>query len=489
MRYASSVADGIARRGCIGDARPPSAPVESDDLLRIREVSDPQLSPDGAWVAYTVSTSDTRRGRAGRRHLDVELGRQPQRPAHPDQASRSTRPRWSPDGRYLAFLSARDDPREVDQVWLLDRSGGEAERVTDLPGGVSDYAWSPDGSRLALIASDPDPDAGPPGPGHHQAAARARSWWTASGSSTTRSATSASERDHLYLFTLADRKAELITPGDYDEAAPVVVARRAVDRVPEPAPSGVRPDRQLGPLRRRRHARRRAAPAHHLRRARTWIPSWGSRAPELEPRREAHRLRPGREAGAALLRRAEGGGGAGGRRPGAGAHRVARPERAVAHVLARRRVGALPAGGRPGLPPRAGARRRAARSSGWSKGSGRSRTSRSGKDGRIAVTSSTTAAARPRSSRSEGGELRQISRQNDAWLPQVRLAPVEEISFKSRDGTPINGFMVKPPDYRRGHALSHDPPDPRRTGVAVLPRLRQPRLAGPRGAAATWCSA
>ena len=67
-------------------------------------------------------------------------------------------PRWSADGHYLGFLSDRDDPHESDQLWLLDRTGGEAERVTDLPGGVSDYAWSPDGARLALIVKDPDPD-------------------------------------------------------------------------------------------------------------------------------------------------------------------------------------------------------------------------------------------------------------------------------------------------------------------------------------------
>src|ERR671914_600621 len=60
-------------------------------------------------------------------------------------------PEVSPDGRYLAFLSNRDDHREVQQVWLLDRAGGEAERITDLPGGVSEYAWSPDSRRLALV--------------------------------------------------------------------------------------------------------------------------------------------------------------------------------------------------------------------------------------------------------------------------------------------------------------------------------------------------
>jgi dipeptidyl aminopeptidase/acylaminoacyl peptidase len=72
-----------------------------------------------------------------------------------------------------------------------------------------------------------------------------------------------------------------------------------------------------------------------------------------------------------------------------------------------------------------------------------------GRDGRIVVTSSTSehptevfAAA--------GGELRKLTSQNDAWLKQVRPAPLEEISFKSRDGTVINGFMLKPPGYRAG---------------------------------------
>ncbi len=131
--------------------------VESADLLRIREVTDPQLAPDGQWVAYTVSTSDTVEDKVD---SDIWMSSW-----DGTRATRLTRtkhqehtPRWSPDGRFLAFLSARDDEHEVEQLWLLDRSGGEAERLTELPGGVSDYAWSPDGNRLALIASDPDPD-------------------------------------------------------------------------------------------------------------------------------------------------------------------------------------------------------------------------------------------------------------------------------------------------------------------------------------------
>ena len=137
-------------------------PVGVGDLARIKDVTDPQVSPDGAWVAYTVSVADTVKDKDD---TDVWMaswdGKQQVRLTRSPAGEHA--PRWSPDGRTLAFLSDRDDTREVDQLWLLDRAGGEPERVTDLPGGVSDLAWSPDGKRLALVASDPDPDAKAPG--------------------------------------------------------------------------------------------------------------------------------------------------------------------------------------------------------------------------------------------------------------------------------------------------------------------------------------
>ena len=64
-------------------------------------------------------------------------------------------PRWSGDGRYLAFISLRGEDDERDQLWLLERIGGEAKRAAQIVGSVVDYAWSPSGKQIALVVLDP----------------------------------------------------------------------------------------------------------------------------------------------------------------------------------------------------------------------------------------------------------------------------------------------------------------------------------------------
>ena len=140
-------------------AQPAKRPVSLDDASRIKVVADPQRSPDGAWVAYTVSTIDAEKDK---RNTDIWMtrwsgGEHVQLTSSPDAESR---PRWSPDGKYLAFLASRGDEEEKKkgaQVWLLNRNGGEAQKLTDVKGGVSDYVWSPDSTRLALVIEDVDP--------------------------------------------------------------------------------------------------------------------------------------------------------------------------------------------------------------------------------------------------------------------------------------------------------------------------------------------
>ncbi len=130
------------------------APLTIDDLFEMRAVGEPRLSPDGAWVAYTVTTIDAE---ADGRDTDIYMspvggGDEIQLTTSSESESR---PRFSPDGRSLAFLSSRES--EHTQVWLLDRRGGEARQLTKYESGVSGLAWAPDSRRLALVIADPEP--------------------------------------------------------------------------------------------------------------------------------------------------------------------------------------------------------------------------------------------------------------------------------------------------------------------------------------------
>ena len=147
----------------LAQAQPARRPLALADHSRIKAVADPQRSPEGQWVAYTVTTIDEEKDK---RDSNIWMARwdgteQVQLTSSPDGESS---PRWSPDGKYLSFLAARgteDEKKRGAQVWLLSRSGGEATRLTDVKGGVADYAWSPDSTRLVFVASDEDPDAEP----------------------------------------------------------------------------------------------------------------------------------------------------------------------------------------------------------------------------------------------------------------------------------------------------------------------------------------
>src|SRR5438876_774451 len=126
-----------------------------DDYFQIREVSQPEISPDGQWVVYAVRTRMLKEDKNEQRLWMVSThGGDPI--SLTAEGVSSSHPRWSPDGKYLAFLSARNNGKT--QVWLLNRLGGEAAHLTDVPQGVDDFEWSPDSTRLVLILRDPKPE-------------------------------------------------------------------------------------------------------------------------------------------------------------------------------------------------------------------------------------------------------------------------------------------------------------------------------------------
>jgi len=192
-----------------------------DDYFRIKDVTDPQISPEGRWVAYVVTTKNLKDDKNDDRIWMISSAGGDSIPLTAQDVS-SSHPRWSPDGKYLAFLSARDEGKK--QVWLLNREGGEAVKLTDTIQDVNDFAWSPSADRLVIVLQDPTPDEveaakhknpeeKPKPKPHPFVIDRLHFKEDEIGYLDHR-------RTHLYVFALADHKMTQITSGDFDDSSP-----------------------------------------------------------------------------------------------------------------------------------------------------------------------------------------------------------------------------------------------------------------------------
>src|SRR3954452_25277996 len=143
----------------IASAQGGKRPLSLDDLAKLKDVRDPQCAPDGRSVAFVVSQIDVKEDKPGSGHIwTVGIDGQNERQITSSTESESS-PRFSPDGKYLSFTSSRPGKAKGNQVWLLDRSGGEAYQLTEVKGRLQGDEWAQDSRRLALTIADPDPDA------------------------------------------------------------------------------------------------------------------------------------------------------------------------------------------------------------------------------------------------------------------------------------------------------------------------------------------
>lgn len=131
-------------------------PFSAADALRIRRVTSVDISPDGAWAAYIVSVPRTADEDAGSAWSELHVV---------STATGQTRrfvagkvnagsPRWSPDGKFIAFTMSRGKDTQT-QVWLIPADGGEAFEATNSKSSISTFRWAPSGKRIAYIAATP----------------------------------------------------------------------------------------------------------------------------------------------------------------------------------------------------------------------------------------------------------------------------------------------------------------------------------------------
>jgi dipeptidyl aminopeptidase/acylaminoacyl peptidase len=410
----------------------PKRTLEPEDFDRLVAVDALACSADGRWVAYTVEGSDLEADerKSSVWMVDFEGGTDLQLTAPAETASK---PKFSPDGRYVSFLSMRGAAAKT-QLYLLDRHGGEAQAIAGLKGDVDDYAWSPDGRRLVLsMSSNDEADSGKtPNP---IVIDRLHFKQDVDGYLTQ------ADRSHLYLYDVAEKKlVPLTTQAQADDTSPVFspdgksiaflsdrgtdadrTGRLEIDLI----------DSQAG-----------AAPrklTEFFAPNKTWLAWTSDGARLLFSSGLERRLNAYIQDHLSVVALAD----------GKARLLTERIDRAIQYP-------ALSADGHSIDAIIEDDGSEAPVSLNLDNGSQQRRvdgklsaTSLCSAAGHVAVVASTDQTV-PEVYAVEDRTLRKLTHHNDAILEELALAPVENISFPSRDGTNIHGMMVKPRGFEPG---------------------------------------
>ncbi|HEY2322603.1 MAG TPA: S9 family peptidase [Thermoanaerobaculia bacterium] len=177
-------------------------PISIDDLLAIKRVGSPRLSPDNRWIAFDESTIDMK---ANMRHSAIHLLPVSGGASRTitDGAKQDEGPAWSPDGKWIAYVSNRDTAAK--QVWLYDVTAGTQKRVSNLDGGASSVKWMPDGKGV-IVVSDVDVEPAPKTHARIITSLLYRHW----------NAWQSPSRSHILYVPLDGGAARDLTPGVFD---------------------------------------------------------------------------------------------------------------------------------------------------------------------------------------------------------------------------------------------------------------------------------